>query len=163
MHTKNCLKYFAVLFVALVWLVASSGLAADRNVAYLHQKDLGNWSYNLKGAWGKLTWSTTEGKTRFIFKGRKLRPNFSYTLVNFVDPFPGTGSICIAKSTSDGDGNLRLNGIIHGPLPRKYDQNRDTGAKIWLVNSSDIDCQNQKFLEGEPENYLYDSRRITIP
>ena len=163
MTTKNPLKYFATLLFALAWLLTSTAMASDVGVTYLHKKDPRTWSYDLNGPWGKLSWSTSEGKAQFIFDGHRLRPEFEYTLIYYADPVPGDGSICIGKAKSDRHGNLHITGSIVGPLPRPYDRNFGTGAKIWLVNTSDFNCQQQKFIQGDPENYLYGSQWIHIP
>src|SRR3989344_19741 len=104
---------------------AVNGLAhpGQASQLYLYEKDA-NWNAVEGGAWGKMTF----GDEFFVFNGHELTPGEEYSLINYVDPWPGTTSALLASGTADADGNIHLSGDLTSVL----------SGKVWLVLSSDF-------------------------
>ena len=87
------------------------------------------------------------GVFEFSFDAVELELETGYTLAYIPDPWTQDGIICLANGTSESDGSLHLEGTpVTGDLPKDYDANYPTGAKIWLVPSGYIDCDTQEKL-----------------
>ncbi len=174
-----------VCCLAVVFLMASfasaknpkgpSGPAGKSNVGrlYLYEKSEADWSVVEDGAWGKMKYRLSGPTFRFVFNGKKLIPGEEYTLIYYVDPWPGTGLICLGTGTANEGGNVHINEAapVGTDLPIDEDLNNpnapghddcDTdstcidGAKIWLVLSSDVDCDGQEMIGWNPAEYLFE-------
>lgn len=155
----------AVLFIGLV-LVATpvfakgkNGPAGKSNKAhlYLYEKDPSNWSIVEDGAWGKMTYDQSGEEFNFVFNGHGLMPETEYTLIYYPDPWPGDGLICMGHGTSNKGGNINIKDYedIEESLPIDNDENE--GAKIWLVLSDDVKCEeNSKMDAWNPTEYLFE-------
>jgi len=87
-----------------------------------------------------------------------LVPGDDYTLIYYPDPWPGTGLICLGSGIVNEEGNIHIAGSLDTgvDLPIPGDLNADTGtttledgstgAKIFLVPTSDVDCFNQEMV-----------------
>lgn len=138
----------AICAIAMLLLVgvASAAPALSYN---LYQRDS---DYRvIDGAWGKFRTDYSE----FSFNGHKLQPNTEYTLINYDDRFCPTiitedyvGCIavdCISDSVeSSRSGNLKISGTL-GTIDYR---------RVWLVPSSDLDCEAGKMLGWNPTEYL---------
>ena len=64
----------------------------------------------------------------------------------------------ISSGTTDVDGNLYMAGYIelNMDLPDPTDENYPSGAKLWLVPSSDYDPTLNKMILWNPTEYLYE-------
>ena len=150
----------------------------DRYQKYLDPDD-GKWSVYLGGAWGKMTYYMSGTEFWFVMIGHDLTPMEEYTLIYYPDPWPGNGLMCLGTGTTDDDGDVTIEGMVNtGDLPAPFDVNANpltttyydgtTGAKIWLVLSSDVDCGARMMTgwttttvpEGDLVPYLFDSRLI---
>ncbi|HSB07059.1 MAG TPA: hypothetical protein VLK23_17920 [Thermodesulfobacteriota bacterium] len=141
---------------------------------YLYEKVEGSWEIVEDGAWGKMTYPLEGPTFKFVFNGHGLEPKTDYTLIYYPDPWPGTGLICLGSATSNGGGNVHIMGSPDtGSLPTYEDLNNpdadghtecvDTstcieGAKIWLVLSSDVDCDSTStaMTGWNPTEYLFE-------
>ena len=131
------------------------------------------WEIVEDGAWGKMTYPLEGPTFKFVFNGHGLEPKTDYTLIYYPDPWPGTGLICLGSATSNGGGNVHIMGSpdIDGDLPIEGDLNNPDdpghaacitdstcieGAKIWLVLSSDVDCEGHVMIGWNPTEYLFE-------
>jgi len=99
-----------------------------------------------------------------------LVPGDDYTLIYYPDPWPGTGLICLGSGIVNEEGNIHIAAsVITGDLPIDTDLN--DGAKIFLVLSDDVDCENHVMAgwtgacDGNHEGtniYLFEDEQITF-
>ena len=150
------------LFVGVL-AVGPSKPAGKSDVAhlYLHQKDPGDWLIVEDGAWGKMKYNTSGSTFDFVFNGHGLEPDTMYTLIYYPDPWPGEGLICLGNGTVNDEGNIHIMGSVNtGDLPIASDEN--DGAKIWLILTSDVDCDGQFMTGWSPDDYLFEYDLITF-
>jgi len=122
---------------------------------YLVEKDA-EWGIVSDGAWGKMNFK----EDMFVFNAHGLTPGLEYSLVYYPDPWPGTGLKVLGAATADADGNVHIKedfdfmGISDG------DANDATGAKIWLVLTSDLDISSDSTTNSmtgwNPVEYLFE-------
>jgi len=141
-----------------------SGPAGKSNVAhlYLYQKVPGIWEIVEGGAWGKLKYNLAGSEFNFVFNGHGLKPNTEYSLIYYADPWPGNhpGAL-IASGKSNDEGNLHLKGSVDLGMDLPDLDDANTGAKIWLVLSSDYDEANHKMIGWNPAEYLFEDKLIS--
>ena len=134
---------------------ATNGLDKGANDhLYLFEKDEGTWEVIEDGAWAKMNINLKQLK--FVFNGHGLVSEQEYTLICYVDPWPGDGSKVLGTGTADEQGNIHIKGPIdytelHDINPEDYD-----GSKIWLVPSADFDETEQKMIAWTPEQILFE-------
>lgn len=145
---------------------APNGPKGKSNIAHLYlvEKDPeDDWPIVDGGAWGKMKYNMKGPTFDFIFNGHGVEPETDYTLIYYVDPWPGNNpGALIANGTSDEHGDLHLTGSVelNMDLPDPDDKNYDDGgAKIWLVLSSDYD--GTKMIGWNPADYLFEYNLIT--
>jgi hypothetical protein len=98
-----------------------------------------------------MTYNLAGPKFDFVFNGHKLQAGERYSLIYYPDLWPGAGGALIASGTANKGGNINLSGSV--------DLGMDlTGAKIWLVTSSDY---NNKMIAWNPTEYLFENNLIT--
>lgn len=145
-----------------------NGKAGKSNVAhlYLFEKDA-DWNIVEDGAWGKMKYNLAGPEFDFVFNGHELEPGLEYTLIYYPDkegdPWPRTDIICLGSDTVCEEGNVHIKESVDtGDLPVEGDKN--DGAKIWLVLSSDVDCDsdNAKMVGWNQEEYLFEYDLITF-
>ena len=167
-------------------MAAKQGQAGKSNVAhlYLYEKDPGDWSIVEDGAWGKMKYNLEGPEFDFVFNGHGLDANTDYSLIYYADKpdryvnwggdNPGA---LILSGTSNSEGDIHLAGSIEldMDLPCEPDANMNisehdysgepdyythaTGAKIWLVPSSDY--VKPAMIAWNPTEYLFESDLIT--
>lgn len=143
-----------------------SGGVGNSNVAflYLYEKDPANWSIVPDGAWGKLKFNLAGPTFDYVFNGHKLMAGTDYSLIYYADPWPGNhpGAL-IASGAADAGGNIHLASSVDldTNLPNAADANYPTGAKIWLVLSSDYDATTHGMTAWNPTKYLFEHNLIT--
>lgn len=138
------------------------GAAGNSNIAHLElwEKDPTSWEIVEDGAWGKMKHNLSGPTFDFVFNGHELEPDTEYTLIYYPDPWPGTGLICLGSGTANDGGNVHIQGSVDtGNLPGDDDEN--DGAKIWLVLSSDVDCDQGEMVGWNPTEYLFEYDLIT--
>ncbi len=111
---------------------------------YLYEKDV-NWQPVIGGAWGKLTFKSSG----FVFNGHGLIAGNDYSLINYVDLWPGTPATCLANGIANSDGNLHLSGPA----------DLNGLGKIWLILSSDVTC-GTGMTGWNPSEYLFEYKMI---
>jgi hypothetical protein len=148
---------------------------------YLYEKDPETWdAIGRGGAWGFLDYRPQGTEFKFLFVGKKLEPGLQYKLIYYPDPWPGEGLICLGTGTADVDGKVKIVGkgdplnpnysgpVNTGNLPADFDYNAEYGAKIWLVLSSDVDCDGvqsdgtPQMIGWTPQEYLFENTLITF-
>ncbi|MFC1676066.1 hypothetical protein ACFL3G_03260 [Planctomycetota bacterium] len=141
-----------------------NGQAGKSNTAhlYLYEKDPNTWEIIDSGAWGKMRYRLSGSMFDFVFNGHELTPGQSYTLIYYPDPWPGQGLICLGTKLANEDGNVHIKGSVEtGDLPADYDDNTE-GAKIWLVLTDDVNCDDAKMIGWNPSEYLFEHNLITF-
>jgi len=108
----------------------------------------------------------------FVFNGHGLVPGDDYTLIYYPDPWPVNGLICLGSGTVNEEGDIHIAASVDtGDLPAVEDENYPEGAKIFLVLSDDVDCENQGMTNWTgpwPGNtvginiYLFEGEQITF-
>ena len=137
-----------------------NGQAGNSNIAhlYLYEKEnfeTDGWDVVNKGAWGKMKYNLSGEMFEFVFNGHGLEAGFEYKLIYYPDPWPGNGLICLGSGVANKGGNVHIAESVNtGDLPACGDEN--VGAKIWLVLSSDVDCDAQEMIGWNPAEYLFE-------
>jgi hypothetical protein len=174
---KKIINLFIVLLVLGVFVIGCttpevdlsrkgpSGQAGRSNVAhlYLYEKTGDpDWDIVVDGAWGKMKYNLSGETFDFVFNGHGLEVGSDYTLIYYPDPWPGTGLICLGSGTVNEEGNVHIaESVDTGNLPAEGDEN--DGAKIWLVLSADVDCENQLMVDWSYASggiYLFEEELI---
>ena len=136
------------------------GPAGGSNIAhaYLYEKDA-EWVIVDGGAWGKMKYNQSGETFDFVFNGHGLEPYGDYTLIYYADPWAAK-KLCLGTGIADEEGNVHIEGSadIGTDLPAGWDDPEYDGAKIWLVLTSDVNCDNG---EGQmtgwtPAEYLFE-------
>jgi len=138
------------------------GQTGNSNIAplYLYEKDLG-WGIFEDGAWGKMNYKLSGEIFEFVFKGHGLEAGSDYTLINYPDPWYGNGLICLGSGTANKRGEIHIaESCDIDFLPIVIDDNFTEGLKIWLILSNDVDCDTQKMVGWNPEEYLFEHNLI---
>lgn len=147
-----------------------SSPAGQSNIGhlYLYEKtDDGSddWPIVEGGMWGKMKYNLSGPTFDFVFNGHGLPIGEEYTLIYYPDPWPAHGLICLGSGVvvedEDGIGNIHIAGSVDtGDLPNEDDTN--DGAKIFLVPSSDVDCDGQQMTGWSADANLYEGALITF-
>ena len=153
-------KYLILLLIVFVIVsltvavlaVGQHGPAGISNIAhlYLHEKDA-NWDIVDGGAWGKITYNLSGSTFDFVFNGHGLVPGNYYTLINYKS---WSVVICLGSGIADEYGDVHIADSV--------DTGNLTGAKIWLVLSDDVDCENAKMIGWDPTEWLFEYDLITF-
>ena len=122
-------------------LVNFVSLAKSNNGFDFRERDPDSWQMVADGADGKIKIDDNN----FTFTASGLS-EADYTLVKYTGIWPGNPVVCLAEGHASKKG-----GILN--LSGKY---LDAGPQVWLVLSSDVDCQSQKMLFWNPTEYLFD-------
>lgn len=156
----------SLLAVSMVFAKGPHGQAGKSNTAhlYLYEKDPDTWEIVEDGAWGKMKYNLAGSTFDFVFNGHGLELGNEYTLIYYPDPWPGNNLICFGQGTANEDGDVHIAGSVEldTDLPIEGDDNYPDGAKIWLVLSSDVDCENQHMIGWHPTEYLFEHNLITF-
>jgi len=149
--------------------VPPSGRAGKSNIGhlYLREKDPNTWEIIDGGAWGKMKYNLSGSTFDFVFNGHGLEVGDEYTLIYYPDPWPGDDLICLGSRIANEDGDVHIMGRVDtGDLPTDEDANYPTGAKIWLVLSGDVQCQENEdgphMIGWNPTEYLFEYDLITF-
>lgn len=114
---------------------------------YLYEKDI-DWNIVEDGAWGKLSFTDN-----FVFRGHGLESGTEYTLINY---YGWPGSNCLGTGVANKGGNLNIKGV----MPDLVEQVEGEGSKIWLVPSSDVDCDEMEMTSWNPSEYLFEYNTV---
>lgn len=167
MYKKLTMLFAMVIVMSLMLSPAfakgNTGAAGKSNVGhlYLYEKDSETWEIVEGGAWGKMKYNLSGPTFGFVFNGHSLAIGQDYTLIYYPDPWPGEGLICLGSSIANEEGNVHVKGSVDtGDLPADYDEN--DGAKIWLVLTDDVDCDQAKMIGWDASAYLFEYDLITF-
>ncbi len=110
------------------------------------------WPIVAGGAWGKMTYSLSGATFDFVFNGHGLPVGVDFTLIYYPDDWSVAQAgniICLGSGVVNGGGNIHIAGPANpgSDLPNTVVDIGDcnygnTGAKIWLVLSNDVDCSS---------------------
>ncbi len=126
---------------------------------YLFEKNPDDWAVVEEGAWGKLNYKCSEDGLSFVFNGHGLEPGANYELMNYLDPWPGTGSVLLASGTVNEEGDIHLTGSVTCLAMYTWPDGV-TGAKIWLVLADDFDETRGVMVGWNPEEYLFEAALV---
>lgn len=157
-------KFLAVLVMGLMMAstlafavtpAADNGLNKGKSTVkhlYLFEKNPSDWTIVEDGAWGKMTFKPDN----FVFNGHGLEAGSEYTLIYYPDPWPGNGLMCLGSDVASADGQVHIaEDFDFTAIPVEGDEN--DGAKIWLVLSNDVDCEDGTSMTGwNPTEYLFE-------
>jgi hypothetical protein len=161
MKIKSILYIFAAMTVLLALAVAPVAAAGHAQVVKLIEKTPvaeGPYIPILNGAFGSIMYQDD----KFVFDGHKLDPGVDYTLISYSEPW-GTEIVILGTGKSTAQGNLLIKGGAVGLVYNSYptptsNEYSGTGAKIWLVPSSDL--AGTFFNAWNPQNYLFETSLI---
>lgn len=161
-----------IIFVAGIFVSSmamakgKNGPAGKSNVGhlYLYEKTgEPDWEIVEGGAWGKIKYNLSGSRFEFVFNGHYLEAEYEYTLIYYPDPWPGEGLICLGSGMANANGDVHIRGSVDtGDLPSEDDDNFQDGAKIWLVLSDDVDCEEALMTGWSPTFYLFEYDLITF-
>jgi len=143
----------------------SQGDQANVGVTSFWQRDLRTWEIIADGAWGRMKYRSRGSTFGFRFKGEGLRPGGDYTMIYYPDyeggPWRRRGIRCLGSGTATGVGYIELAEAreLDSDLPMPGDMN--PGAKIVLVDSSDVDCSTNTMSGWDPIGCLFGHNLIT--
>jgi len=130
----------------------------------LIKKDPADWT-PIWDSYGVLIYDKASPMFNYEFYGVNLQISTAYSLIYYADPWPGNNpGALIATDTTDSSGNLHIpSGSVelNMHLPHASDANYPTGAKIWLVPSSDYNSGTKSMQSWNPTDYLYEWELIT--
>ena len=173
-------KYLILVLIVLLIgalsvgvLAGKTGQAGKSDIAhlYLYEKIPDEpadptvpWVVVEDGAWGKMKYNMSGSEFDFVFNGHGLEAGFDYTLIYYPDPWPGDGLICLGSGIVNENGDVHIAGSCNTGtnLPAVGDTTPLVGAKIWLVLSADVDCDNQLMIGWNPTEYLFEGDVITF-
>jgi hypothetical protein len=169
MYKKLTMLFALVIVMSLMLSPAfakgKSDPAGKSNVGhlYLYEKDSETWEIVEGGAWGKMKYNLSGPTFDFVFNGHSLAIGQDYTLIYYPDPWPGEGLICLGSGKANKGGNVHIIGSVDtGDLPNEIDENYPDGAKIWLVLTDDVDCDQAKMVGWDASAYLFEYDLITF-
>ncbi len=179
------LLMIAIVVAVLASLIATPVLAKGKdgqsgksNVGqlYLYEKNPAGWSIVEGGAWGKYNYKLSGDPTDIsgVFNGHGLDAGVDYSLIYYpepaTDPWPAPPVVqLIGSGTANTGGNVHITGTatIGGPdtQPTVGDYIGQTGDKIWLVLSSDLDTTGgvTTMIGWTPAEYLFENNLINTP
>jgi hypothetical protein len=109
-----------------------------------------------------MQYRTSGNEFLFVLNAHCLRARTGYTVVYYAEPW-GMPVRCLVTGTTNRHGDLHLmQAVDTGDLPASYDANYPSGAKIWLVVSSDVDCAAEQMTAWRPALYLFESMLIAF-
>jgi len=147
------------LVVTPVFAAGKSGQAGKSNIGllYLYEKNPSDWTIVDGGSWGKMKYNLSGPTFDCVFNGHGLQPSGSYTLIYYGDatnndvwPY----ATCIASGTADDEGDIHLAGSFDFGYGL-------SAAKIWLVLSSDVNCDGGVMTGWHPASYLFEHNLIS--
>lgn len=113
-----------------------------------------DWLVNYNdGMKGLLTYKVKDSDFQYTLTGEGLLPNTNYSLIHYVDPWPGNGSGSVGLidlGITDGAGKLLIKGA------RDLDANL-INAKLWLVLSGDYEAGSKGLTNWQVEKYLFET------
>lgn len=144
------LNILIVGLIALIFMVVPA-MAVSCSLDIV-QKDA-SWNV-IGGSSGTLTYEASN----FVFNGAGLQNSVDYTLINYGEPYPGTGDIVLGHAVSTGGGVISITGTMPTTLTSTTDA--EGKAKIWLVLTSDL--TGTVFNTWQPNLYLFEKNLIPI-
>lgn len=126
-------------------VMTSFVLAGNAQHLYLVEKNPSDWSV-LDGSWAKLTYTDD----KFSFNAHDLEEG-EYTLLTYGG---WTNVACFGTAMVNDGGNLHLNGAYDFDL--MTDEPENVPVKVWLVKSSDVNCEAGKMTAWNPTEYLFE-------
>jgi hypothetical protein len=123
----------------------------------LVQKDTTTWEPIIGGMQGTFA----VNKNKFMFTASKLTPSTSYSLISYTEPWGSVNTI-LGTGVSGKKGNVVITGnsFVGSLVYNTYTTGEYaglTGAKIWLVPTSDL---SGGVLTWDPSAFLYETHLI---
>jgi len=157
---KKRITIISILLVLVMLIIPAAAFAYDSELV-LENKD---------GAWNEITGDNTAGLLSYNsaapafdyeFSATGLEVETSYDLIYYADPWESVSGFSIDTFVTDiaGDIAATTGDMDTGDLPVEADDNYPTGAKIWLVPSSDY--EDGAMAAWNPSSYLFEHNLIT--
>jgi hypothetical protein len=162
MKTKSILYIFAAMTVLLALAVAPVAAAGNANFMNIVAKDPVTWVPVDGGAWGKMMYKITP-KPMFEFNGHGLVTGTEYALISYNEVWGQPNSI-LGYCTADELGNVHIQGGAMTLISNTYtsgEYSGQTGAKIWLIPSSDLTTTGA-MAGWNPTTYLFETSLIPL-
>jgi hypothetical protein len=160
MDKKISIIFIAFIFAILLAVGISSAKVSNSKSFSIKivekNPNNNNWSIIKNGAYGQIFFSKGNN---LLFTGFKLKPNSGYTLIYYgYDGFNDAwaNATCIKNAVTNKYGRLRdigtfdYTGFIKDNIPQKF----------WVIQSSDVDCDNHKMIAWNPTEYLFEMQTI---
>jgi len=80
--------------------------------------------------------------------------------MNYLDPWPGTGSVLLTSGVVNEEGDIHLAGSVPCLVVAAEEEEVD-GAKIWLVLADDFDEAGGVMVGWNPTSYLFEDALTT--
>ena len=156
-------KYLILVFIALLMGALFVGVLAagpskpagesNTGLLYLYEKDGDpDWNIVEGGAWGKMKYNLSGEEFEFVFNGHGLVPDTGYTLIYWPEQWPNV--FCLGNGTTDEYGDVHIMCLVDiGDL---------IDAKIWLVPSNGVNCEDAYIISWNPTEYLFEEELITF-
>ena len=114
-----------------------------KQISFIQNKRTGSdWSPISDGRVGLLRYDSKAPAFNYDFLGRGLSSGTDYNLIYYPDPWGNPKSVIVLSNimTANADGEINNIGqsLDIGDLPMTSDENYPYGAKIWLVESNDL-------------------------
>lgn len=128
--------------------------------------------HGLNNEFGKMIYNRSGQYFEYILNAHNLLPNTKYNLIYY--PQKLVGLICIGEGVSNDGGQLNIsnrevhitsipfNTDINGNTQTTTYEDGTTGGKIWLLPSSQVNCNQMFFLTNPLSNVLYEDTLINF-
>ncbi len=162
------------LFATPVFADGKSAVSGKSNTGhvYLCEKNPADWSIGEGGAWGKfnyqLSGSGEETAVSGVFNGHGLVAGNDYSLIYYKEvavwTSEGADIVVLGNAVANEYGDVHIAGSgeigIPDTQPGVGDYIGDTGDKIWLVLTADINPDTSKIIAWNPAEYLFEKALI---
>jgi hypothetical protein len=102
--------------------------------------------------YGILTWAPSGPMFRFRIDAWGLDPGASYTVIQFIDPWPGAPATDLATGIVDDAGSLMIPETAY-----ELDRDLDTvNGKVWLVPSAFVDTTADMMVTWDVTSILFE-------
>jgi len=128
-------------------------------VLFLENKD-DSWNPIPDSTFGYIVFDSSASTFKYTLYAYGLQPSTSYSLIYYADPWPNDNGLLIGTHSTGTGGNINGqsgNVNLNMDLPVPADANFYSGAKIWLILTSD---GSAPMTGWHPADYLFETNLI---
>lgn len=128
-------------------------------VLFLENKDAA-WTPIVDSTFGYIVFDSSASTFKYTLYAYGLQPSTSYSLIYYADPWPNDNGVLIGTHSTGTGGNINGqsgNVDLGMDLPVPADDNFSSGAKIWLILTSD---GSAPMTSWNPSSYLFETNLI---